>query len=131
MPITQKAPQLEENWKESLAPELIKWEKPGENVAGVLIAISSIMLSGKRVPQYLLVLGDKQFKFLGTFDLTQKLTRAHLGCQVRVTYLGTDDNIKGGPTNQPMKVFSVQFKGTPSTEPNAHGVVVTDDDIPF
>jgi hypothetical protein len=131
MPITEKPPALDEGWKESNAPELIKWEKPGENVAGVLIAITAITLSGKRVPQYQLVLGEKQFKFLGTFDLTQKLTRAHIGCQVRVKYLGTDDNIKGGPSNTPMKVFSVQFKGSVSTEPNAHGVVVTDEDIPF
>jgi hypothetical protein len=130
MSITEKPLPPDEGWKESTAPELIKWEKSGEQVAGVLLAITSIVLSGKKVPQYLLALGDKQFKFLGTFDLTQKLTRAHLGCQVRVKYLGTDDNIKGGPQNQPMKVFSVQFKGTPSQE-NIHGQAITDEDIPF
>lgn len=127
----QKPPELEEGWKESIAPELIKWEKQGETIAGVLMSITSIVLSGKKVPQFMLALGEKQFKFLGTFDLCQKLSRRHIGCQIRVKYLGEDENIKGGPNNQPMKVFSVQFKGTPSTPENIHGVAITDEDIPF
>ena len=80
------------------------------------------------MPQFLLTLGEKKFKFLGTFDICQKLTRAHIGCQVRVKYLGEDENIKGGPNNQPMKVFSVLIKGTP-TPPNSGPI--TDEDIPF
>lgn len=132
MPITEKSFEPQEGWKDSLAPELIKWEKPGENVAGVLMALTSIVLSGKKVPQYLVALGEKQFKFLGTYDLTQKLNRSHIGCQIRVKYLGTDENIKGGPQNTPMKVFSVQFKGTPTpTVANIHGQEITDEDIPF
>lgn len=130
MPL-KKAPEVEQGWTEVHAPDLIKWEKPGEQLAGILTAVNAIVLSGKRVPQYLLTLGEKQFKFLGTFDITQKLTRAHIGCQVRITYLGEDENIRGGPNQSPMKVFSVHIKGTPTPPGNIHGVPITDEDIPF
>ena len=127
-----RPPKLEDGWKESQSPELIKWEKKGENVCGVLARIDSVQVNGKRVPQFLLTLGDRQFKFLGTFDLMQKINRSHIGCQLRITYLGDDENIRGGPSNTPMKIFSVQYKGTPTPpEANAHGVVVTDEDVPF
>jgi len=120
----------ESGWSEVHAPDLIKWEKPGEQIAGVLTSILPIEVKGKKVPQFLLTLGEKQFKFLGTFDICQKLTRAHIGCQIRIKYLGEDENIRGGPNNQPMKVFDIRIKGTP-TPPNAHGVNITDEDIPF
>ena len=129
MPLA-KPPEAESGWTELHAPDLIKWDQQGESIAGVLTSITSIDVKGKRVPKYLLTLGEKQFKFLGTFDICQKLTRAHIGCQVRIKYLGEDENIKGGPNNQPMKVFSIQIKGTP-TPANLHGVNVTDEDIPF
>ena len=128
MPL-RKPPEVEQGWTEIHAPDLIKWEKPGETVAGVLQSIATVVVGGKRVPQFLLALGEKQFKFLGTFDITQKLTRAHIGCQVRITYLGEDENIRGGPNNQPMKVFSIQIRGTPT--PPIPGGPITDEDIPF
>ena len=72
----------ETGWKDVPAPELVKWEKVGETIAGVLVSASTVQIDGKGVLQ--------------------------------------------------MKVFSVQFKGTAQpAEPNAHGVTVTDDDIPF
>jgi hypothetical protein len=128
MPLQQPLPP-DQGWSEINAPELVKWEKPGETIAGVLMAVTTVVLSNKKVPQFLLALGEKHLKFLGTFDLCQKLNSRYIGCQVRVKYLGEDENIRGGPNNQPMKVFSVQIKGTPSRE--VQGGPITDEDIPF
>jgi hypothetical protein len=122
----------EDGWKEIPAPELIKWDKPGETIAGVLLTVGTVQIEGKAVQQYTFAFGEKTFKCLATYDLRQKITAAHRGCQIRIKYLGEDANIRGGPNNSPMKVFSVQFRGTVSApQANAHGVVVTDEDIPF
>lgn len=132
MPL-EKALPPDSGWTEVHAPDLVKWDKPGETIAGVLMAVATVTLSGKKVPQFLLALGEKQLKFLGTYDICQKLTRSHVGCQIRIKYLGEDENIRGGPNNQPMKVFSVQIKGTP-TPPRSgemQGGPITDEDIPF
>lgn len=131
MPL-EKPIAAEQGWKEIPAPELIKWEKAGEMIAGILVAIAPVQIEGKPVLQYTLAIGEKTLKCLATYDLRQKITRAHVGCQLRIKYLGEDENIRGGPNNSPMKVFSVQFRGTAThTEPNAHGVNITDEDIPF
>lgn len=119
----------EPGWTEVHSPELVQWDKPGETIAGVLLSVGEIAIKGKRVTQYTLQFGDKRFKFLGTFDLLQKLTRQHTGCKVRIKYLGEDENIRGGANNTPMKVFSVQIQGTPSN--GANSGPITDDDIPF
>lgn len=120
----------EQGWKEIPAPELVKWEKPGETIAGILLAIAPVKIEGKPVLQYTLQIGEKTLKCLATFDLRQKITPAHRGCQMRIKYLGEDENIRGGPNNSPMKVFSVQFRGTANAE-NIHGQNITDEDIPF
>lgn len=126
MPLEKPLP-AETGWKEIPSPELVKWEKPGETICGILIAVGLVEIEGKKVVQYTLSLGEKTLKCLATYDLRQKITTAHRGCQIRIKYLGEDENIRGGPTNSPMKVFSVQFKGTA----NIHGVQVTDEDVPF
>jgi hypothetical protein len=125
----QKPPTPEAGWKEVPAPELVKWEKVGETIMGVFVAAASVQIDGKAVLQYTFQLGEKTLKCLATYDLRQKITNALRGCQMRVTYLGEDENIKGGPNNQPMKVFSVQYRGTVTTAPQ--GGPITDEDIPF
>jgi hypothetical protein len=127
MAALEKPLEIEKGWQESKAPELIKWDKPGETVSGVLQRIDLITLDGKRVQQFLIALGDRQFKFLGTYDISQKLNSSHLGCALRIKYLGTDDNIRGGPNGVPMKVFSILFKAPPRPE----GGPISDEDIPF
>lgn len=119
----------EQGWTEVTAPELVKWEKPGIMFAGVLTSVVVVDVKGKRVPEYTLTLGTQRFRFLGTYDIVQKLTPAHKGCQVRIKYLGEDETVTGGPNNQPMKRFSILTKGSPTT--NDHGVAITDEDIPF
>jgi len=128
MPL-EKALTQEEGWKDIPAPELIKWDKPGQQIAGVLLSVGRVKIENKSVEQFTFTLGEKTFKCLATYDLRQKITAAHVGCQFRIKYLGEDENIKGGPNNQPMKMFSVHFKGTPSAP--VTGGPITDDDIPF
>jgi len=120
----------DEGWADVNAPELHKWDKPGEMLAGILVSASHVEIEGKKVLQYVLQLGEKSFKCLATYDLRQKLTAAHRGLAVRIKYLGEDQNIRGGPNNQAMKIFSVQVKGTPKS-PERDSGPITDDDIPF
>lgn len=133
----EKPLELEKGWNEQNAPALQKWERPGESVFGKLLSIQIITLDGKRVPQYLLAPDSSHtIKMLGTYDLTQKLTRRHIGMLVRIKYLGQDENIKGGPNNTPMKVFSVHTKADPdapagTASQQRDSGPITDEDIPF
>jgi hypothetical protein len=125
------APKPDEGWREVAAPEIIKWEKPGERLAGVLIQIAKVNIDNRPVIQYTLALGERRFKFLGSFDLTQKITQGMIGCQMRTQYLGQDRSITGGPNNTPMKVFSVQVKGSVDNTKVTEQHPITDEDIPF
>lgn len=119
----------DQGWSTLEAPELFSFEKPGSEIAGVLIAVSSVELRGKKVVQYTLAgANNRVLKLLGTYDLVQKLTRAHTGCMVRIRYRGTDPEIKKGDNE--MKVFHVMIKGTP-TQQSAASSPITDEDIPF
>lgn len=106
-----------------------KWDKRGETIAGVLLNVGAVTIDGKKVPRMLLQFGSRRIQSLMPYDLAQKVTRALIGCQLRIKYLGDDENVRGGPNNTPMKIFSVLSKGTPSE--NIHGVAITDEDIPF
>jgi hypothetical protein len=131
MPL-EKPIAAEQGWKDVPAPEMIKWDRPGETIAGVFVSATTVQIDGKGVLQYTFQLGDKTLKCLATYDLRQKISPAHRGCQMRIKYLGEDENIRGGPNNTAMKVFSVQYKGSAAPpQPNAHGVTITDEDIPF
>ncbi|SRR5579871_369959 len=119
----------EKGWTDLTAPELIKWEKPGDTLAGILTSLTAITVQGKSVQQYTLQLGEKRLKFLGTYDILQKLTREHVGCKVRIKYLGEDETVRGGPNNSAMKAFSIQIAGTPHSA--SQSGPITDEDIPF
>jgi len=121
--------ETETGWRKLQSPELIQWDKPGTIFAGVLSQVSTIEVQGKHVPEYTLTLGEQRFRFLGTYDIVQKLTAAHRGCQVKIKYLGEDDEVRGGPKKTAMKRFDIHIKGSAST--NNHGVPITDEDIPF
>lgn len=118
----------EEGWKSLDAPELVAFERPGQQIEGTLIGVTRIELRGKRVVQYTFANGDRTLKLLGTFDLVQKLDGRHIGCRVRILYRGEDPEIKKGDNH--MKIFQVQIKGTPSAAAAPTGPI-TDEDIPF
>ncbi len=116
-------------WTEVNAPELVTWKNPGDTIEGILIQIAQIPVRGKRVTQYTIASGTTKYKLLATYDLQQKIGLEHVGCRIRIKYRGEDTNITGGQDNTPMKVFSVQYSGTPSAV-GGHGPI-TDEDIPF
>lgn len=123
----------QEGWSEINAPELIKFEKPGESICGILAQIVMIKIEAQPKPirQYTLTLGAKRFRFLETFDIRQKLGPEHRGCKVRIKYLGRDENIRGGPSNTPMKVFSIQIADAIPPGLDRSSPELTDEDIPF
>jgi len=118
----------EEGWKTIEAPELYSFEKAGEQIAGILTEVSHVEVGEprKKVVQYVLAADQKVIKILGTYDLVQKLTRAHIGCMVRIKLLGTDPSI--ARNGNAMKVFHIMIKGTPTHQASSP---ITDEDIPF
>lgn len=116
-----KPPKLEDGFREKLAPELIKFEKPGQSIAGKLLGCTPVLMDGKPVFSYVVTLdGKKVFKFLGTYDLVQKLGAGDVGSLVIVTYLG-DDNSVGVDKGNAMKVFQVQVKRDPAHDSAGDG----------
>lgn len=125
-PNLEKPMELEQGWKRLETPELFSFENPGQMIAGILTDFSSVRVHDKNVPQYVLTADARVVKLLGTYDLVQKLTRAHVGCMVRIKFLGTDPNVtKNGNA---MKIFDIVIKGTPYQRDSSP---ITDEDIPF
>ena len=120
----------EQGWDQINAPAMHQWEKPGEMVAGKLISITPVEIKGKKVTQYVLAPDSvHRIKMLGTYDLVQKLTAAHIGMLVRIKYLGEDESVKKG--DNAMKVFDVHVKKDPNAATHPGGQPITDEDIPF
>lgn len=91
---------------------MIKFDKPGMIIAGNLVGYKLVEIEQKQVVEYLISLdGKKIFKFLGVYDLVQKLTRSDVGHLVRIEYLG--ETKLAGNTGNAMKVFSVHVKPQP------------------
>src|SRR5271170_5413068 len=124
-----KAPEVEKGWTQSLAPDLWTWDKDHTILTGRLRSMAPIDMKGKRVVQLLFqVDSTHQVKCLETYDLSQKINNGHVGCLMRITYLGEDQNVKRG--DNAMKVFDVQFK-RPDGMPVQDSGPITDEDIPF
>lgn len=126
------APEIEkeQGWQQLNAPELHTWEKIGETIFGRLVGLDQIEVKGKKVMQYTLAIDkDHRLKLLATYDLSQKLTRAHMGMLVRIRYRGEDGTVKKG--DNAMKVFDVHVKPDQNTPPERDGGPITDEDIPF
>jgi hypothetical protein len=125
----------QDGWSTQHAPELYKFENRGDDLHGQLVAVDRVEIkdakSGakKMVTQFVARIASGQLvKFLGSYDLMQKLSEAHVGKLIRVKYLGDDPSISRN--GNAMKIFSVQTKDAPKVT-NAHGLEVTDQDIPF
>lgn len=133
-----QAPQpREDGWFTIEPPVLEEFKEPGTTVVGKLISIAEIEIKGRHVVQYTLGLDDKRVKFLGTYDLVQKLNNSHRGMSVRVKYLGTDPSVS--KNGNEMKIFDVQVRDDRSPRAVASGagrrlddgMQITDEDIPF
>jgi hypothetical protein len=124
-----KPPAVETGWTQSNAPDLWTWDKDHTILTGTLLSMAPIAVKGKNVVQMLFQIDSAhQVKCLGTYDLLQKISRAHIGCQMRITYLGEDETVKRG--DNAMKVFDVQFR-RPEGMPARDSGPITDEDIPF
>ena len=124
-----KAPAVEAGWTQSNAPDLWTFDKDHTILTGRLRSMAPIDIKGKRVVQLLFqVDSTHQVKCLGTYDLLQKINSTHIGCLMRITYLGEDETVKRG--DNAMKVFDVQFK-RPEGMPVQDSGPITDEDIPF
>jgi hypothetical protein len=126
----RRPPEVEKGWTPSNAPDLWKWEKPGQLLTGVLLSLTRAEIDRKAVTQMLFqVSSEHQVKCLQTYDLMQKIGRQHIGTEMRITYLGEDENIKRG--DNAMKVFDVQYKRPEGVPARDTGPAITDEDIPF
>lgn len=124
----------QDGWEVIQIPEMQQWDKPGTTISGKLLSLVMVTIKGntKPVPQYMLATGIKnpaRIKFLGTYDLTQRLGSEHVGMMVRVKYLGEDQTVKRGDNF--MKVFDVHVRPDPNAAPQRDSGPITDEDIPF
>lgn len=124
-----------DGWQTSHAPELYKFENRGDDLHGQLVAVDRVEIKDARtsakkmVTQFVARIASGQLvKFLGSYDLMQKLSEVHIGKMIRVKYLGDDPSVSRN--GNAMKIFSVQTKDAPKVT-NAHGVDINDSDIPF
>lgn len=125
----RRPPEVEKGWTPSNAPDLWKWEKPGQILTGLLLSITPAVIENKPVRQMLFqISAEHQVKCLQTYDLMQKIGRQHVGSEMRITYLGEDETVKRG--DNAMKVFDVQYKRPEGAPPRDTGPI-TDEDIPF
>jgi hypothetical protein len=118
------------SFTEVKAPEQLRFEKSGECVEGVLLAITSRTVNGKKTIQYTIVRKDgSKVTFLATWDLLQKIDRTMLGYPISIRFEKLHDSIERNGNRA--KVFKVQVDW--DTRPNAHAgsFEITDEGIPF
>ncbi len=100
----------------------------GDIVAGVLTAVETAEIKGKRVARFILqdLESGNQCAFLGTAQINAKLRRTDLGHLVEVRCTGEDANVvKNGNRMKLFRVF-VSDKAASSTD----DLFITEDDLP-
>jgi hypothetical protein len=114
------------------ATELYKFTNNGEQIEGVLVAINKVEIEDadtkkmRPVIEYVLQMENKKVKFLGTWDLNDKLGRGDLGRFIVVTYLGEDKNVVKNGNH--MKRYKVEVDEQTKKRDD---LTITDADIPF
>jgi hypothetical protein len=93
---------------ESKAPQMFKFVKQGDELAGHLIAIESVTVNGKSDTLQYLVRDDQRnlWSFLGTNDLNKKIHADDVGRFLAIRYESDDDSFTKQGQN-PAKVFRV------------------------
>jgi hypothetical protein len=118
---------------EATAPELFSFKNVADSIDGILLSIQKVTITDKEtkkpkdVIEYTIEREDgRRAKLLASADLAQKISMAHRGAFVSITYTGTDSSVvKNGNA---MRTFEVLVA---KREANAHGAEITDADIPF
>ena len=105
----------------------------GDVVRGVLTAIESAEVNGKKTSRFVVLEEDgdpdcgNMAAFLGTVQINTKLRRSDLGHTIEVRCEGTDKNVvKNGNAMKKFRVFVSDDK-----DQAADTALITDDDIPF
>jgi hypothetical protein len=112
---------------EATAPELYKFEKKGQILDGILLAMKIEIIKGDRVLEMYVSTGRRVVKYRPGYDVKSKLKKEMLGKHLIILYRG-DDESKGKDGN-PMKVFEVFYK--PVADHDGDDPGATDEDIPF
>lgn len=117
--------------QEVRAPEMFQFTKDKPTLEGVYLGASRVTVKGKETTQYMLQdLDKRRFTFLATYDLARKIQPEHVGHWMYICYEGEDSEKK--TQGSPMRKFRVAVGRDVEPEfKNAHGIAVTDEDIPF
>ena len=94
--------------REIKAPEMFKFTKQGQMIAGTLVSIEPATVNGKEAIEYMLQ-GENgtRLTFLGTNDLNKKIHPGQIGHWMEIRY-ETDDASFQKAGQSPAKVFKVQ-----------------------
>src|SRR5262245_25730950 len=112
------------------APEQFRFEKPGDRVEGVLLAITSHTVKGKETVQYTVAKKDtNKVTFLTTWDLLQKIDRKMLGYPIAVKFEKFHESIERNGNRA--KVFTVLVDWDAKPIGHADAVEITGEDVPF
>lgn len=124
------------NMRERTEPEFVQFA-PGEVLEGVLVNVDAIEVGKekKRTLRFTVRdLDDKKLRsFLGTYDISTKLTVKDIGHVVSVRYEGDDQNVRRN--GNAMKRFKVLVSDNVYAPAKGNkledGTYITDADIPF
>jgi len=93
---------------EAKAPEMIKFTRPGQEVAGVLVNLEPVTVKGdsQTIEYTLQDESGERMTFLGTNDLNKKLRPDYIGHFIGIRYEKDDDSFTR-PGQSAAKVFKV------------------------
>jgi hypothetical protein len=115
-----------DDWVEVKAPELFNFDTIGKRLEGVLVNLQNETIDGKAVLTARMRHKDgTQTKFRPSFDLQQKIGRAHMGKLMLIVF---DSERDTGNAQNKMKVFRVFV--APGETKQDPPFVATDADLP-
>ncbi len=93
------------NFKERVAREIFRFERPGEALSGVLMEIDSVEIQGRPTVRYTINDPEEKrtYSVLGTIDLNAKIHRDDVGRMIRIRF----EKSEILPGRNPKKVFQV------------------------
>ena len=90
----------------SIKPMFMTWEKIGQTVEGMLVAVDTVTIDNYPVAKYIVETDNGRVGFLGTVQLVEQLSTVRLGTYVEVEYVG---EVKSG-RSRTVKEFNVRVE---------------------
>jgi hypothetical protein len=130
-PQIRKTDNRSREMQEVREPQLWKVTKETPVLEGVYLGAQKITIKGKEAVQHMLEdAAGNRFLFLGTHDLQRKISPSHVGHWMKVEFVGEDRDVR--TQGAALRRFRVSVSKEKEREfLNAHGVDVTDEDVPF